>query len=85
MPMEKKPDTAVLNQPGAKDSITIDDMLKLQHQDQKVYVLDVRSDRSYQTSDLHAKGAIRVHPDDAVRRARELNLDKDAWLIAFCA
>jgi sodium/hydrogen antiporter len=85
IPMEKKPDTAVLNQSPAKDSITIDDMLKLQHQNQKVYVLDVRSDRSYQTSDLHAKGAIRVHPDEAVRRARELNLDKDAWLIAFCA
>jgi NhaP-type Na+/H+ or K+/H+ antiporter len=86
IPMEKKPDTAVLSQPGAPaDSITIDGMLKLQQQDQKVYVLDVRSDRSYQTSDLHAKGAIRVHPDDAVRRARELDLDKNAWLIAFCA
>jgi NhaP-type Na+/H+ or K+/H+ antiporter len=87
IPMEKKPDATVLNQPAPapESNITIDQMLKLQEENQNVYVLDVRSDRSYQTSDLHAKGAIRVHPDDAVRRVRELDLDKNAWLIAFCA
>ncbi len=30
-------------------------------------------------------GAIRIHPDEAVRCVSEINLDKDAWLIAFCA
>ncbi|MCI0446116.1 cation:proton antiporter, partial [bacterium] len=73
------------NQPVADGSITIDEMLKLQQQNQPVYVLDVRSDRSYQDSDLHAKGAIRIHPDEAVRRVSTLKLPKDAWLIAFCA
>jgi sodium/hydrogen antiporter len=84
IPVETKPVPAT-NQPVAEGSITIDQMLKLQQQNQPVYVLDVRSDRSYESSDLHAKGAIRMHPDDAVRRVKELNLDKNAWLMAFCA
>ena len=83
--VETKPSVPSTNQPVADGSITIDQMLKLQEQNQPVYVLDVRSERSYESSDLHAKGAIRMHPDDAVRRVKELNLDKNAWLIAFCA
>jgi sodium/hydrogen antiporter len=82
---EIKSRAAIINQPVADESITIDEMLKLQQQNQPMYVLDVRSDRSYLSSDLHAKGAIRMHPDDAVRKVRELNLPKDGWLLAFCA
>ena len=82
---ELKPSAPASNQPVAEGSVTIDEMLRLQQENQPVYILDVRSDRSYQSSDLHAKGAIRIHPDDTVRRVKELNLDKNAWLIAFCA
>lgn len=82
---ETKTPGPALNQTVSEGSNTIDEMLRLQEQNQPVYVLDVRSDRSYQTSDLHAKGAIRMHPDEAVRKVKELNLPKDAWLIAFCA
>lgn len=82
---EMKPSAPASNQPVAEGSVTIDEMLRLQQENQPVYILDVRSDRSYQSSDLHAKGAIRIHPDDTVRRVKELNLDKNAWLIAFCA
>jgi NhaP-type Na+/H+ and K+/H+ antiporter len=85
IPVETKPAASPINQPVADGSITIDEMLKLQQQNQPVYVLDVRSDRSYQDSDLHAKGAIRIHPDETVRRVSTLKLPKDAWLIAFCA
>jgi hypothetical protein len=84
-PAQIKSPAPVTTQAISKDSVTIQEMLNLQQQNQPVYILDVRSDRSYQSSDLHAKGAIRVHPDDAVRRVNQLKSDKDAWLIAFCA
>lgn len=70
---------------SSEGSITIQEMLKLKEQNHQLYILDVRADRSYESSNLHAVGAIRIHPDEAVRRVSEMNLSKDAWLIAFCA
>jgi NhaP-type Na+/H+ or K+/H+ antiporter len=67
------------------ERISIDEVLRLQRSGEPVVILDVRTDRSLETSDLQVKGAVRVPPDDAVQRARELNLPKDAWLIAYCA
>ena len=63
-------------------SITIDELAQLQESGQQVVILDVRSERTL--DDLQAKGAIRIPPDSAVRRVRELGL-KEAWLIAYCA
>jgi sodium/hydrogen antiporter len=67
------------------ERISIDEVLRLQQSGEPVVILDVRTDRSLETSDLQVKGGVRVPPDDAVQRARELNLPKDAWLIAYCA
>jgi NhaP-type Na+/H+ or K+/H+ antiporter len=66
-------------------SIILSQVLELQKKGEPVIILDVRSERSFEDSDLLAKGAIRIHPDEAVRKANELGLDKEAWLIAFCA
>ena len=69
----------------AEGSIALNEVLELQKSGEPVIILDVRSERSFEDSDLLAKGAIRIHPDEAVRKASQLQLDKDSWLIAFCA
>jgi NhaP-type Na+/H+ or K+/H+ antiporter len=67
------------------ERITIDEMKQLQAAGKPVIIADVRTDRSYQADDIKAKGAIRLPPDDAVRRARELGLDHHATLVLYCA
>jgi NhaP-type Na+/H+ or K+/H+ antiporter len=69
----------------SEGSITIQEMLQLQKSGEPVLILDVRSERSYEDSDLHATGAIRIHPDLAVKRIKEMEVNKSSWLIAFCA
>ena len=54
-------------------------------QTSRLCILDVRTDRSLETSDQQIKGAVRLPPDHVVERARELNLPQQAWLIAYCA
>jgi rhodanese-related sulfurtransferase len=50
-----------------------------------VLILDVRTDRSLETSDYQAKGAVRLPPEHVAVEAREFGLPKDVWLIAYCA
>ena len=45
----------------------------------------MRKDRGYDADNLKAAGAIRLPPDDAVRRARELGLDHHATVVLYCA
>jgi len=66
-------------------SITFEELKKLQDAGEPVIILDVRTDRSLETSDHKAKNAVRINPDHAVLEARETKLPKDAWLIAYCA
>jgi NhaP-type Na+/H+ or K+/H+ antiporter/rhodanese-related sulfurtransferase len=68
-----------------RQSITLDELDKLVKAGEQVFILDVRTERSIETSDLKAKDAIRLEPDFALARAKELKLPKDAWLIAYCA
>ena len=81
-------------EPGRADSgaerigsqrISLHELRRLQESGETVLVLDVRTDRSMETSDLQAQGAVRLPPEHVVERARELQLPKDAWLIAYCA
>jgi hypothetical protein len=67
------------------ERITIDEMRRLQEAGEPVVLADVRTDRSYEADNLSAKGAIRLPPDDAVRRARELGLDHHATVVLYCA
>jgi hypothetical protein len=48
-------------------------------------MVDVRAERSYRTSDLQARAAVRLPPDDPVRAAEALRLPRDATLILYCA
>jgi NhaP-type Na+/H+ or K+/H+ antiporter len=65
--------------------VTLEDLDRLEASGEKVIVLDVRTERSMETSESMAQGAVRMPPDHVVEQARELQLPKDAWLIAYCA
>jgi len=66
-------------------SITLAELEQLQKSGAQVVLLDVRTERSRETSDYQAQGSVRLIPENVVVQARNLNLPKDAWLIAYCA
>jgi sodium/hydrogen antiporter len=67
------------------ESIEIPELQRLQASGEPVIVLDVRTLRSLESSDLKAVGAIRLDPERPVQEAERLQLPKEAWLVAFCA
>ena len=71
--------------PVGKQTITLEELDQLQNLGEKVILLDVRTERSRETSDSQAEGSIRMPPENVVQQARQLKLPKDAWLIAYCA
>jgi sodium/hydrogen antiporter len=73
------------DQEVGSQSITLAELHRLQEAGEKVLILDVRTDRSLETSDHQAKGAVRLPPEHVAVEAREFGLPKDAWLIAYCA
>lgn len=66
-------------------SITIDELRGLWEANEPVMIFDVRTERSMEGDDRYAKGAVRMPPDHVVEQAKELDLKKEDWLIAFCA
>ena len=71
-------------EPGAQ-TVTLAEFERLRRLGERVIVLDVRTERSLETSESMAQGAVRMPPDHVVEQARELKLPKDVWLIAYCA
>ncbi len=73
--------------PVVSDSqrISVEEMQRLQRSGTPVVVLDVRTDRSYEGSDLEPKGAVRLRPERVVEGATRLGLPPKAWLVALCA
>jgi NhaP-type Na+/H+ or K+/H+ antiporter len=85
-PKEPRPLPVIeLVQPVGTQSITLEELDRLQKSGNQVILLDVRTERSRDTSDLQAEGSIRMPPENVVAQARELRLPKEAWLIAYCA
>ena len=72
-------------EPVGAQTVTLDEVERLQKSGEKVILLDVRTERSRDTSDLEAEGSIRIVPENAVLQAQKLKVPKDAWLIAYCA
>jgi sodium/hydrogen antiporter len=73
------------SQPVGSQIINLEELKSLQQAGEEVILLDVRTERSRGTSDSHAKGSVRMPPENVVIQAREKNLPKDAWLVAYCA
>jgi NhaP-type Na+/H+ or K+/H+ antiporter len=67
------------------ETITMEEFRKLEKTGEPYFVLDVRTDRTFNSSDAKALGAIRMVPENVVKQATDLKLSKEAWLIAFCA
>jgi rhodanese-related sulfurtransferase len=57
----------------------------LKEEGAQVILLDARTERAYEGSDLQIRGAIRLVPNRVEIQARILGLPDDAWLIAYCA
>jgi sodium/hydrogen antiporter len=75
---------------GTSDSVgphtvSLDELHQLQRSGEPLFILDVRTERSIETSDTKAEGAIRLIPEHVVEQAKELRLPMEAWLIAYCA
>ena len=73
------------SQPVGKQIISLEELDSLKQAGEQVILLDVRTERSLGTSDSQAEGAVRMPPENVVIQAREKNLPKDAWLVAYCA
>jgi NhaP-type Na+/H+ or K+/H+ antiporter len=67
------------------ERITLEELRRLREAGERVILADVRTDRSYVADNLKAAGAIRLPPDDAARRARELGLDHHGTVVLYCA
>ena len=67
------------------ERITIDEMRQLQASGEPVIIADVRTERTWHPDQLKAQGAVRLPPDDAVRRARQLGLDHHGTVVLYCA
>jgi NhaP-type Na+/H+ and K+/H+ antiporter len=85
VPSANKGEAAIDETEIRSQTISIDELKRLWQANEPVVILDVRTERSLQDSDTEAKGSVRLSPDDAVQEARKLNLDPEAWLIAYCA
>ncbi len=78
-------ESAELKSPNSREFISLDSFKHLLQQDEPVVLLDVRTERTFEVGEEQAKGAVRLHPMYAVKRATELNLPRQSWLIAYCA
>jgi hypothetical protein len=71
------------DRPG--ELITIGELRELQQAGAPVLLFDARAERSFANSDLLAQGALRVDPDRAVERLKELDVPLGTWIVVFCA
>jgi sodium/hydrogen antiporter len=67
------------------ESLTIAQLRRLWDTGVPIVILDVRTDRTYNPSSTQAHRAVRLPPDHVAERASELNLPREAWLVAYCA
>ncbi|HEY3304721.1 MAG TPA: cation:proton antiporter [Candidatus Binatia bacterium] len=74
--------------PAAGDSddrMTVEEFRRLGLSGAPVLVVDARSEASFGASAYQAQGALRIPPDQALRRIAELNVPRHTWIAVFCA
>ena len=84
-PSEKAAEGASDVAAPAPDRITIPEVQALLSRGEDVLPVDSRADRSYRASELQARGAVRLPPEDPVRDATEMRLSRHATLVVYCA
>jgi NhaP-type Na+/H+ or K+/H+ antiporter len=87
-PDEKKPPASealiAIENARKQPGISLEEVRQLWQQKVNTILLDVRTMRSYESSELQVAGSIRLSPDEAVKQARKRGLPYDAWLLAYC-
>jgi NhaP-type Na+/H+ or K+/H+ antiporter len=71
--------------PADTQGLTVEHLRQLWGIGVNPVILDVRTDRTYDPSLTQARGAVRLPPDHVVERARELDIPRDAGIVAYCA
>ena len=71
--------------PGTPRPITIDGVRGRIARGERFQLIDARSLRTWNQDGLKARGAIRLLPDDPVRGAKELGLERHGTLVIYCA
>lgn len=87
-PQSEAPALRVLPPEGQEilpERIELAEMRRLQTAGEPVIVLDVRTERSLESSGEVARDAVRLDPERAAHEAERLRLPREAWLVAFCA
>jgi NhaP-type Na+/H+ and K+/H+ antiporter len=64
--------------------MTLDQLADLQKRGELLHILDVRTEKGFQSDSVMAAGALRINPDNAVQEVRRLGLPADAWLALYC-
>ncbi len=65
--------------------ITVTELRARFDRGEPLQLIDARSERTWEQDPRIARGAIRLPPNDAVRTARELGLDRHGTLVLYCA
>jgi NhaP-type Na+/H+ or K+/H+ antiporter len=72
-------------QVSSSSRISLKELQRLRQEGAPVALLDVRTERTYERSNMQARGALRLIPHEVGKRAKLLDLPHDAWLVAYCA
>lgn len=74
------------------DRISVEQVKELWEKEERVVVVDSRTDRTFDSSELQAQGAVRIipasggtAPGSIIDQAMQLRIPRDAWIIVFCA
>jgi len=81
---QKHPAPKATAPPLEASRIALDELKALEARGERVTILDVRKENSWNESDQKARGAIRLPPDNAAQLAAELALPRNDWLVAYC-
>lgn len=67
------------------ERITIDEVKAMDLGDDPYRVIDVRTEKAFNADELIATNALRFAPDDAVKRAKDMQLESRGTLVVYCA
>ncbi|MDQ3930382.1 MAG: cation:proton antiporter [Chloroflexota bacterium] len=74
------------------DRISVEQLRMLQQEGYPVVVVDARTERTFDSSELQAAGAVRIipgaggtAPGSIIDQAMQLGIPRDAWVAVFCA
>ena len=81
-PAEKAPEVAQAAQPAEVERISVEDLKEKLAKNEPVFIIDSRSQGSYDGSETRIKGAIRIPLDEVESRLAEIPRDKE--IVVYC-